>query len=284
MFTNTPTIQTFRITGTVGTLRCNFTKLSRKTFSTFALKVTFFCLNAGAAVEARRGLTFVDDLIANFAAKARPTLARERAIIVEADAVIAARILHALVDVLLAEISRVASSTAVACKSADLIEADSIILTRLRLAIVVVRLASAAEETIQALTLVCLAIRRNPTRSVMMARILLAQWMRLDGRLAELPSEVIQAEAFVVPDAVFFAGSAVPARISFARRSQVFVAVLAGVARRAVTLVLLRPRYALSVHAREVQAVIHRLADEHIVVGIALTVSEGTRAEQDSFN
>lgn len=218
MFTNTPTIQAFRVSGTMGTLGCIFTKLSRKTFATYALKVTFFCaLYAGAAVEARRRLAFVDDLIAVITAEARSTFARVRAVIVEAHTVVLAWIACALVDVLMAQISGVAGAAAIARKSANLIHANSTILTRLRFAIVEVCLASAAEEAIQALALICFTVGWNSTRSVIKARILLAQWMRLDGRLAEFSREVTGAETLEVPDSIFVTGAAVPTSVFITR-------------------------------------------------------------------
>lgn len=100
------------------------------------------------------------------------------------------------------------------------------------------------------MTLVSFTVRQNPTRSVIETRILLAQRMRLDWRLAESSSEVVGAEALVVADSVFFAIAAVSARSLFARRAQIFVAVFARVSRWTVTLVLVGARDALAVHAR----------------------------------
>lgn len=217
MFTNTPTIKTFRISRTIGTLRWNFTKLPRKTFFTVALKVTFFRLNAVAAVQTWCRLTLVDDLIAIVAAKAGPALARIRAVVVEAHAAVLTWIARALVDVLLAEASGVAGAAALARESAHLVDAHSAVLARLRFAVVEIRFASRAEEAIQALTLVGFTVGWNATRSVIEAWILLAQRMRLDRRLAECSGEAGGAETLVVADAVFFAIAAVPARILFAR-------------------------------------------------------------------
>lgn len=176
MFTNTPIVQTFRIVWAIGTLRCDFTKFSRKTFGANALKVTFFGLNAGAA-NARRRLTLVDHLLAVVSAEAGSALARVRSVIVEANSVVLAGVPGALVDVSLAQIASVASLTAVARKSADFVDADAVILARIRLAIIEISLAPAAEEAIQAVTLVDFAVRWNAARPVIQARILLAQWM-----------------------------------------------------------------------------------------------------------
>lgn len=284
MFTDTPTIQTFRIPWTVGTLRCNFTKLPRKTFATFALKVTFFGFNAGAPVETRRRLAFVDDLIAVFTTEAGLAIASVRTVVVEADAIVLTWISSALVNVFLAEISNIAGSSTVARETVNLIDASPIVLTRLRFTIVEVGFASNAKESIRALTFKCLAVGWNSTRSVIEARVLLAQWMRVDRRLAEMATKLGGAEAFVISDSIFFTSSTVSAWILFAWRPQVFVAVLATVSSRAVTFILVGSRCALAMHAREVQAVIDELTDKNIVIGVALTGSERTRAEENTFD
>lgn len=216
MPTHTLPVETFRIGRTAGTLRCDFTKLSRITFATIALKVTFFRLDAGGAVEARRRLTLVDDLVAVVAAKAWTTLACVRSVVVEADAVVLARIPCALIDVALTQIARVAGACAVAREAGDLVDADAIVLTRLRFALVQVRLTPRAVEALQAETLEGFAVRRNATCSVIGARIPLAEWIPVDGRLAVFAGEVVRAETFVVADAVHLARAAV-ARILLAR-------------------------------------------------------------------
>jgi hypothetical protein len=161
----------------IGALGCNFTKLSRKTFATNALKVTFFRLDARATVQTRRRLTFVDNLFAIVAAKTRSTLTSVTAVVIKANTVVLTRISSAFVDILLTQVSSVASSAAVARKSGNLINTNPIILTRLRFTIVDVDFASAAGVAIQTETVVGLAVCWNPTRSVIEAGILLAQWM-----------------------------------------------------------------------------------------------------------
>lgn len=192
LLANTPTIQTFRIMGTIiGTLGCIFTKMSRKTFATNALKVTFFRLDACATVQTRRRLTLIDNLFAIISAESRPTFAGVTAVVIKADAVVLTWISGTFIDILLAQISNVASSAAITRESGNFINAKSIILTRLRFTIVDVNFAIATGEAFQTLTFISFALRWNPTRSVIEARILVTQWMRLYKRLTESTGEII---------------------------------------------------------------------------------------------
>lgn len=229
-------------------------------------------------------MALADHLFAVVTAEASAALTSVGSVIIEADSAVLARVARALVDVPLAQIPGVASLTAVARKSADFVDADAVILARIRLAIVEIRLAPAAEEAIQAVTLVGFTVRRNTARPVIQARILLAQWMRLNGRLAKCSGEFICAETFVVANAIFFAGPAVATRVLLTRRAQIAVAVLSAVPRGAMTLVLVRLRCALTVHAREVQAVINELPDENVMLGIADARREWTRSEHHAFD
>lgn len=100
----------------------------------------------------------------------------------------------------------------------------------------------------------------------------------------KLSRELVLAVALVVALAVLLTRSKVLAGIFVARRAEIFVTIFASIPRWTVALIRVGSRDTLAMHAWIIEAVVDNFSYQHIVVCVALTRSEWTRAKEHALS
>lgn len=228
--THADAANTLRIDGTLlCTTGSQLAQLSSVLRGTDALE-TDGLVDTGATIEALLGLA-ANGLLTNLAMPAIKTLAHIGAVCIEAMTTIEAGILHlALIDIRLAEGSRVASAGAVAAEAIVAIDAAAVVLAGLRSTFIHVDLATGARITLLALTGWTGAAGGDNAGAIVEAGIRLTERMHIHLGFAVLSTVICIAHALVIAAWVFPTGSCIAARILGTRRSIILLAILARVA------------------------------------------------------